>query len=111
MLMKRAGRVGDTPVIGAGTYADDALAAVSCTGHGERMIQLTLARHAADLAAGLGAGEAARAAVAVLARRVAGEGGLVVLGPVGPPGFAHNTQVMSHAWTAPDGTIQATLAV
>ena len=47
--MKLPGRVGDTPLIGCGTYADDGLAAVSCTGHGERIIQLTLARHAADL--------------------------------------------------------------
>src|SRR5512133_2624665 len=60
--MKRPGRVGDTPIPGCGTYADDALAAVSCTGHGERIIQLTLARHAADLAGRLPPAEAAAAA-------------------------------------------------
>src|SRR6266542_5572232 len=65
--MKLPGRVGDTPLLGCGTYADDALAAVSCTGHGERIVQLTLARHAADLVGrGLSAPDAAREAVALL---------------------------------------------
>jgi beta-aspartyl-peptidase (threonine type) len=106
MSMKRPGRVGDSPIIGAGTYADDALAAVSCTGHGERIIQLTLARHAADLVGhGRSPMEAAREAAALLASRVQGEGGLIVVGPTGEPGFAHNTQVMSRAWTGADGAI------
>jgi L-asparaginase / beta-aspartyl-peptidase len=110
MVMKLPGRVGDTPLIGSGTYADDALAAVSCTGHGERIIQLTLARHAADLVGrGLGAPEAARAAVRLLAERVQGEGGLIVVGQRGDAGFAHNTPVMSRAWSRPDGTIAAEL--
>jgi beta-aspartyl-peptidase (threonine type) len=110
MSMKLPGRVGDTPMVGCGTYADDALAAVSCTGHGERIIQLTLARHAADLVAGgRSAMEAARDAAALLGRRVGGDGGLIVVGPRGDVGFAHNTPVMSRAWTAADGTIRAAL--
>lgn len=112
MLMKRPGRIGDTPVIGAGTYADDTLAAVSCTGHGERVIQLSLARHAAGLVgSGMVAQKAARTAIEALWTRVNGEGGLLVLGPSGPPGFAHNTEIMSHAWTQPDGTVLAALKV
>ncbi len=108
--MKLPGRVGDTPLIGAGTYADDALAAVSCTGHGESIIKLTLARHAADLVGrGLGAAEAARTAIRLLAERVGGEGGLIVVGPVGEPGFAHDTPVMGRAWTTADGRIVAAL--
>ncbi|HEX9049507.1 MAG TPA: isoaspartyl peptidase/L-asparaginase [Anaeromyxobacter sp.] len=108
--LKRPGRVGDTPLVGCGTYADDTLAAVSCTGHGERIIQLTLARHAADLVgAGRPPAEAAREAVALLARRVQGAGGLVVVGPAGEPGFAHNTQVMSRAWVREDGAIEVGL--
>jgi L-asparaginase / beta-aspartyl-peptidase len=104
--MKRPGRVGDTAILGCGTYADDALAAVSCTGHGERIVQTTLARHAADLVGrGRSPMDAAREAVATLAARVRGEGGLIVVGPRGEPGFAHNTQVMSRAWTLADGTI------
>ena len=108
MSMKRPGRVGDTPLVGCGTYADDALAAVSCTGHGEKIIQLTLARHAADLVgAGRSAMEAAREAVALLGRRVGGEGGLIVVAPSGELGFAHNTPAMARAWTAPDGSVVA----
>lgn len=110
MSMKLPGRVGDTPIVGCGTYADDTLAAVSCTGHGERIIQLTLARHAADLVGqGRSAMEAAREAAALLGRRVQGEGGLIVVGPSGDVGFAHNTPAMSRAWVAPDGTVRAEL--
>lgn len=108
--MKLPGRVGDTPLIGAGTYADDTLAAVSCTGHGESIIKLTLARHAADLVGrGLGAAEAARTAIRLLAERVAGEGGLILAGPDGEPGFAHNTPVMARAWSGPGGHIVAAM--
>jgi L-asparaginase / beta-aspartyl-peptidase len=107
---KRDGRIGDTPLVGCGTYADDALAAVSCTGHGEKIIQLTLARHAADLVGrGLAPMDAAREAVWTLGARVAGEGGLILVGPSGEVGFAHNTPVMSRAWTGADGTIEAAL--
>ncbi len=48
-MLKRPGRVGDTPLIGCGTYADDRLGACSCTGLGEAIIKSTLARHACDL--------------------------------------------------------------
>ncbi len=110
MSMKLPGRVGDTPIIGCGTYADDGLGAVSCTGHGERIIQLTLARHAADLVGrGLSAMDAARQATGLLARRVKGEGGLIVVGPRGEVGFAHNTPAMSRAWTAADGQLLVAL--
>jgi len=47
MTGKRYGRIGDTPVIGAGTYADNASCAVSCTGHGEYFIRLGVARDVA----------------------------------------------------------------
>ncbi len=110
IAMKLPGRIGDTPLIGSGTYADDQLAAVSCTGHGERIIQVTLARHTADLVnRGLGAREAARAAIRLLSDRVQGEGGLIVAGPRGPVGFAHNTPMMTRAWSEPDGRIEAEL--
>lgn len=110
MFLKRPGRIGDTPIIGAGTYADDRLAAVSCTGHGEKFIQMTMARLAADLAAaGRSATGAAREAIRRLAERVQGEGGLILVGLSGDPGFAHNTPVMSRAWSRADGTIEAGL--
>ncbi len=108
IAMKLPGRIGDTPLIGSGTYADDELAAVSCTGHGERIIQITLSRQAAELVGrGLGAMEAARAAIRLLSDRVRGEGGLIIAAPKGPVGFAYNTPVMTRAWSEPDGRIQA----
>jgi len=108
MAMKRPGRVGDTPIIGCGTYADDELAAVSCTGHGERIIQLTLARACADLVRQRGSAmEAAREAIRQLGARLRGEGGLIVVAPRGEVGFAHNSPVMSRAWSRSDGTIVA----
>ena len=59
-MLKRPGRVGDTPLIGCGTYADDLLGACSCTGLGEAIIKSTFARHACDLlAAGGNANEVA----------------------------------------------------
>ena len=108
--MKLPGRVGDTPLVGCGTYADDALAAVSCTGHGERIIQLTLARHCADLVGrGLTATDAAAEAIRLLGDRVKGEGGVIVVGPTGAPGFAHNTPIMTRAWSDAKGAILAAL--
>jgi beta-aspartyl-peptidase (threonine type) len=110
MSMKLPGRVGDSALVGCGTYADDALAAVSCTGHGERIVQLTLARHAADLVgAGRSAGDAAREAIRALGARVSGEGGLVVVGPDGEAGLAHNAPVMARAWSDARGRIHAEL--
>jgi beta-aspartyl-peptidase (threonine type) len=109
-FLKRAGRVGDSPLIGAGTYADDTRAAVSATGQGERIIQVTLARYAADqVGAGLGAPEAAHEAIRVLGARVHGKGGLIVVGPAGEPGFAFNTPTMARAWTSAGGQIVADL--
>jgi beta-aspartyl-peptidase (threonine type) len=108
--LKAAGRVGDSPLIGAGTYADDALAAVSCTGHGERLIQLALARLVADR---VGAGSSAQAAAAEgirqLGERVKGEGGVIALSRRGPPALVHNAPAMARAWVEPGGTIAVAL--
>ena len=64
---KRSGRVGDSAVIGAGTYADDLLGAASATGPGEAIIRLGLVRVAlANVAAGMTASDAARQALHAL---------------------------------------------
>jgi beta-aspartyl-peptidase (threonine type) len=108
MMGKLPGRVGDTPLIGCGTYADDVLAAVSGTGHGERFIQLTLARHAADLVgAGRSAQQAADEAIRLLGARLQGQGGLIVVGPTGAAGLAMNTPAMARAWSTPEGKVEA----
>jgi beta-aspartyl-peptidase (threonine type) len=74
MTNKRVGRVGDSPIIGAGTYASNASCAVSCTGHGEYFIRATIAR---DVAAMIeyGGKDARAAAEAVISEKLAGLGG------------------------------------
>ena len=88
---KLPGRVGDTPLIGCGTYADT-FAAVSCTGLGEHIIRTTLARHAAWwVEQGLDASQAAEKAIQRLARQTRGQAGLIVMDASGRAGLARNT--------------------
>ena len=76
---KASGRVGDTPVIGAGTYADDRLGAASATGWGEAILRVVLTRCAVDLmGSGLAPEQAGREALAAL-DRIGGKGGLILV--------------------------------
>jgi beta-aspartyl-peptidase (threonine type) len=103
-LLKRMGRVGDTPLIGAGNYADDSGAAVSCTGHGESIIKTVLAKYTSDrVRAGEAPEQAAQAAVKEL-ERVQGRGGLIVVDAQGRFGFAFNTARMARAWVEATGS-------
>lgn len=96
---KRPGRIGDTPLVGSGAYADDRVGAAVATGVGEDIMRVLLARTALDfLAQGLPPMAAARAAIAVLADRVNGQGGVILVDRHGEPGIAFNTPQMSHAW-------------
>jgi len=96
-LNKAPGRVGDSSLIGCGCYADNESAAVSLTGWGEPMMKLVLGKWAVDrVAAGVGVKEAAAEAIAYLHRRLGGHGGVILLGPDGEIGLAHNTPRM--AW-------------
>ena len=84
MPFKPPGRVGDSPFIGAGLYADNETGAVSTTGHGERIIPVVLAKRAADLMGeGLDPQAAAERALATLAR-VEGRGRADHDGSTGP---------------------------
>lgn len=105
---KRAGRVGDSAVIGAGTYADDRLGAVSCTGPGEAIIRLSLARVSlAELDGATDPHAACAAALAALESRLGERAGLVVVAPDGRIGFAHSTPAMPVAWrTADDDAVR-----
>jgi beta-aspartyl-peptidase (threonine type) len=95
---KRVGRVGDSPVLGAGTYADNDAGACSATGNGEAILRVGLARLATDLArAGVSAEEAARGAIAAMGARVGGTGGLIVVDRLGRLGLARNTPTMTWA--------------
>ena len=95
---KAAGRVGDTPIVGAGTYADDRLGAASCTGWGEAILRVVLAKAAVDaLAGGSPPDRAARAAVLRLTR-VDGFGGLLLVDAKGRLGIAFNTPRMARGF-------------
>ncbi len=95
---KRSGRVGDSAVIGAGTYADDATGAVSATGPGEAIIRLGLARVAlAHVAAGMTPADASARALALLHERTGAEAGLIAVARDGTPGVAFTTAGMPAA--------------
>ncbi len=95
---KRPGRVGDTPIPGAGLYADDRLGAAACTGWGEAILRVGLARTAVDLLRESTAQDAAWLAVRRLEDRVQGRGGVVALSRDGSIGFAFNTPRMAVAY-------------
>jgi beta-aspartyl-peptidase (threonine type) len=97
------GRVGDTPLIGCGVYADNQAGAVSMTGLGESIIRIAVAKEIADrLAAGAGPASAARLVLAKVARRVKGSAGALVLTRDGRFAITHNTRHMSAGYW--DGT-------
>lgn len=95
-FMKQPGRVGDTPILGAGTYADDEAGACSNTGHGESLMRLCLAKTCIEwLRQDMHPEDAARAATALLARRAQGSGGLILVDRRGRLGLARTTETMS----------------
>jgi beta-aspartyl-peptidase (threonine type) len=93
---KAAGRVGDSSIIGAGTYASNASCAVSGTGQGEYFIRGTLARDVAALMeyAGYDVQRAADAVIGERLARLGGEGGVVAVDREGRVAFAFNTEAM-----------------
>jgi beta-aspartyl-peptidase (threonine type) len=102
MVGKQPGRVGDSALIGCGTYADSTLGGVSCTGHGEAIIRVVLARRALDyLKEADDPHYAARVAVDLLVEEGGGDGGLILLDWRGRPGWAHSTPLMPVAWMSP----------
>ena len=96
---KLPGRVGDSPIVGCGAYADDELGAASATGWGEKIMSVVLSKSVLDL---LGQGrqvdEACRMSMDLLARRVGGSGGLILVSPKGRVGCWHNSPRMAFAY-------------
>jgi L-asparaginase / beta-aspartyl-peptidase len=98
------GRVGDSPLPGAGTWADDTTCAVSATGHGEALIRCAFA-HEVDAAvrlAGLGLDAAVRAAFERLSA-LGSSGGCIALAPEGPPVLRFTSAAMWRGWRAAGG--------
>lgn len=99
MTAKASGRVGDSPVIGAGTYADNATCAISCTGHGEWFIRMAVAH---DVAARIGyrgdpLEKAAAEAIGRL-KSLGAAGGLIAVDARGNLALPFNTNGMYRAW-------------
>jgi beta-aspartyl-peptidase (threonine type) len=101
-MLKRPGRVGDSALIGCGTFADDTRGACSCTGLGEAIIKTTLARRAVDLLGARAPDEVAIEVVEQL-KRFGGDGGLILVDAKGRIGFAFNSQRMARAWVDAEG--------
>lgn len=105
---KLPGRVGDSPLVGCGAYADNRSAAASATGLGEALMRIVTSKTACDLVAGgMSAQEAADAAIALLAERTSGTGGLIVLDRQGRAGIAHSTPHIAYATVTAGGETRA----
>ena len=111
MTFKRPGRVGDSPVIGGGVYADDLACAVSCTGDGEVFLRLAAAHEVVALVkyAGLPVTEAARRVVFEQVARLGGEGGLLALGPDGRYAMPFNARGMYRGVIDASGVVETAI--
>lgn len=99
LVNKAAGRVGDSPILGAGTYADDEAGACSNTGDGEAFMRMCLAKTAIEwLRGGMHPEDAARAAVRFVLVRANGTGGTILIDRSGRLGWARSTKTMP--WSA-----------
>lgn len=106
MTNKKYGRVGDAPIIGAGTYANKSCA-VSCTGHGEYFIRAVVAHDIATLIEykNLTTKEAAETVILDKMMKLGGEGGAIVLDKEGNMAMPFNTEGMYRAYITEDGKI------
>lgn len=104
--LKAPGRVGDSALVGCGTYADDATGAVSASGWGETIMRVVLAKTICDLmGAGYDSREAVREGIAILGRKVQGLGGAIAINSRGQIGWGFNTPRMAYAYKTHGGEI------
>ncbi|MCH7505722.1 MAG: isoaspartyl peptidase/L-asparaginase [Proteobacteria bacterium] len=108
MTNKRWGRVGDSPIIGAGTYADNRSCAVSATGHGEYFIRATVARDICSRVQyqGLDLASAADAVINGQLRDMGGDGGIIALDTKGNIALTFNTPGMYRASVDVEGNLE-----
>jgi beta-aspartyl-peptidase (threonine type) len=97
MYGKHPGRVGDSPIVGAGFYADDARGAACGTGHGETFMRTVICKAIVDRLPNLRAQAAAEWAISELKQKVSGQGGVIVVSIDGGIGAAFNTRHMAWA--------------
>jgi isoaspartyl peptidase/L-asparaginase-like protein (Ntn-hydrolase superfamily) len=108
---QRLGRVGDSPLVGAGTWADDATVAVSCTGHGESIIRSALAHEIDALLRhrGVGLQEACELAIEGLGRW-GHDGGLIAVSSHGEVAATFNSPGMTRGWRVGSGELFTAVA-
>ena len=100
IVNKRIGRVGDSPIIGAGVYADNETCAVSATGYGEDFMRSVISKTIADFIymKDMDAEAATRAGIEYLTRKVKGRGGVIVIDKNGNCASGFTTKKMIHGW-------------
>jgi len=105
IVNKRMGRVGDSPIIGAGVYADNETCAVSATGYGEEFMRTVIAKTISDFIymKGMTAEDATQAGIEYLARKVKGRGGVIVIDKDGNCSSGFTTKKMIHGWIEQGG--------
>jgi beta-aspartyl-peptidase (threonine type) len=105
MTNKRFGRIGDSPVVGAGTYANNQTCAISCTGHGEFFLRACVAHDISCLIEykGLSLSEACDVVVKDKLKKMGGEGGLIAVNAKGEAHFSFNSTGMNRAMRSSDG--------
>ena len=111
MTAKRYGRIGDSPVIGAGTYADNSSCGVSATGHGEYFIRYNVA---ADICArmkyqGVSLAEAADSVINQVLVEAGGDGGVIAIDAEGNIAMPFNTSGMYRASVDTDGKLSVAI--
>ena len=111
LVNKRWGRVGDTPIVGAGVFADNETCAVSATGYGEQFLRTVLAKTISDFVQfrGMAAADAARAGIDYLVAKVNGEGGVIVIDNAGHCAAAQSTSGLIRGWIELGGEAQCKL--
>ena len=101
---KTPGRVGDSSLIGCGVYADNQSAAASCTGWGEPIMKLVMAKSAADkVVRGQSPQQAAKQMIDMMKSRLNGHGGMILMDRNGKIGIAYNTPRMAWGWKSAAG--------
>lgn len=107
MTYKQYGRIGDSPIIGAGTYADNRTCGVSCTGHGEYFIRNAIAYQISAMMqyGGLSVQEAVDQSIYEVLTSAGAKGGVVALDAAGNAHWAFNTKGMYRGYVTRDGEI------
>ncbi|UCB55761.1 MAG: isoaspartyl peptidase/L-asparaginase [Thiotrichales bacterium] len=105
IVNKRMGRVGDSPIVGAGVYADNETCAVSATGFGEDFMRTVISKTISDfmLMKGMDANQATEAGIAYLTRKLRGRGGVIVIDQHGNCASGFTTKKMIHGWIEKGG--------